>query len=125
MINHTLLLVLVLLQFKHFAIDWCWQTPYELSFKGIYGHWGGLGHSFKHAFGSMLCLLPLLTHGPTLMLIGLVDFALHYHIDWVKVQVNQLLQAQPQHKLFWVLLGFDQLLHQLTYLCLVYLALTN
>ena len=114
----TILLALALLQVKHLIVDWIWQTPYELANKGTYGHLGGVQHSFKHALGSAACLAAFVS---PISLIGVMalDFAVHYHIDWLKCWVNKSLELAPLNPKFWWATGTDQFLHQITYLALI------
>ena len=51
---------------------------------------------------------------------GAIDFAIHYHVDWAKMNLNAKLGWGPTtHEQFWWLLGLDQFLHALTYIMLV------
>lgn len=115
--NETLILVLALFA-KHFIIDFPLQNKYQWSNKGTYGHPGGLLHSALHGFGTMLVfnfVAPVAA-----LYLGLMDFVLHYHIDWAKMNLNSKMGWGPTtHEMFWWLLGLDQFLHALTYICLV------
>lgn len=54
--------------------------------------------------------------------LGLIDFVIHYHIDWAKMNLNAKMGwGANTHEEFWWLLGLDQFLHALTYVGLVYL----
>jgi hypothetical protein len=54
---------------------------------------------------------------------ALADFFVHYHIDWAKMNVSKRYDLQPNNsERFWILLGFDQLLHHLTYFGIVFYA---
>ncbi|RYF04633.1 MAG: DUF3307 domain-containing protein [Oxalobacteraceae bacterium] len=117
------LLTLFLMQTKHLIVDWVWQPPYEHQNKGTYGHWGGIQHAGKNAIGTGLCLLVLVSPIVALHL-AMVDFLVHYHIDWTKVNLNRTFALNPQNAVFWWLTGFDQYLHQVTYLALVGFVLT-
>jgi hypothetical protein len=47
----------------------------------------------------------------------------HYHIDWAKMKISKRYDLQPNNsERFWILLGFDQLLHHITYFVIVYFA---
>jgi len=117
----SFLLLLFLLQVKHLIVDWCWQPAYEFQNKGIYGHFGGVRHAGKNAIGTGLCLLPFF--GVLGAVVGtIVDFALHYHIDYAKVNLNKLKGWGPTtHSEFWYLAGLDQFLHQATYLLIIWI----
>lgn len=104
----------VLMFIKHFICDFVLQYPRHYLNKGNYGKWGGVEHALIHGVGTALIL------GPAL---GLLDFFIHYHIDWAKMNLNKHYgwTATTSEK-FWTLLGFDQLLHLLTYSYLIHLA---
>jgi hypothetical protein len=115
------LLILALLFSKHFIIDFPLQTPYQWMNKGTYGHPGGLLHSGLHALGTLLILL-FFINPPLAVLLALADGAIHYHIDWAKVNINRHYNWTAQHNpAFWTLLGLDQYLHAMTYIGLVVL----
>ena len=116
----SLLALLILLQVKHLIVDWCWQPAYEWMNKGKYGHPGGLRHSAKNAVGTMLCFMffvsPLAALG-----VLVIDFLVHYHIDWAKMNINKKMKWGPTtHDEFWALTGADQFLHQVTYILLAF-----
>lgn len=110
-----LLLLLALLQIKHWYIDFVNQTNEEIASKGIYGDRLGLNHSYKHGVATVLCCIAItgLDYVPFAMLVGLVDFVLHYHIDWFKMQYGN---GNNRTKQFWIHFGADQMAHQLTYI---------
>jgi hypothetical protein len=108
------LALLSLLLIKHFAVDWCLQTEDEVKHKGTYLHPIGIQHSIKHALATVLVTFPFL---PSVALVlGAIDGMLHYHIDWSKQNITLKLGMSTTDKAFWVLIGFDQLLHQFCYL---------
>jgi hypothetical protein len=113
------LLVLLILQVKHFVADFVLQTPYQYLNKGIYGHPGGFIHAGIHALASIFAffvITPSLRLGVALV-IG--EFIAHYHIDWLKEStVKRRKWVFPQSE-FWWMFGADQALHQLTYLVIV------
>jgi hypothetical protein len=110
----------VLLQMKHVLVDWFWQPAYECQNKGTYGHWGGIRHAGKNALGTGFCIgLAFGTEPLFALWIGLIDFVVHYHIDFAKMNLNRLLGYDTGNVQFWRLIGFDQFLHQMTYIGLV------
>ena len=115
--NDTLILILLLFT-KHFIVDFPLQTKFQWSNKGTYAHLGGVLHSGLHGVGTYLCFMwyaPLAA-----VYLAVIDFALHYHIDWAKMNLNKKLGWGPNtHEQFWWLLGLDQFLHALTYIFLV------
>jgi hypothetical protein len=114
------MLLLTLLFVKHWYVDFVNQTMEEVNSKGIYGTRAGLNHSFKHGVGTAICIMAITGPGYFVFCIalGILDFVLHYHIDWAKMNWGN---RDIQNPLFWNHLGLDQLVHQLTYLLITYL----
>lgn len=114
---------MLLLQIKHLIVDWLYQPKYEWSNKGTYGHWGGIRHALKNAVGTGLCFL-LFVGWPMALLVLILDFVIHYHIDWAKMNINRAQAWGPlTHDEFWWLTGTDQFLHQITYIFLIWMVL--
>lgn len=107
-----------LLLLKHFVCDFVLQTPWQIAQKGIYGARGGLVHSGIHVAGTFVVLLAVGTALPTIAIILVAEFIIHYHIDWSKEQTVKRLDWRVGAR-FWNAIGFDQLLHGLTYLAIV------
>ena len=104
-------IILIALQLKHWYIDFVNQTQTEVISKGHYGELSGIMHSLKHGIGTGLIFLLV---DPYLVApIGLLDFILHYHIDWTKRNYGN---QDIQDKRFWAHLGLDQMAHQLCYI---------
>ena len=114
----TILLILILLQIKHWYIDFVNQSEEEVKHKGIYLNWIGVKHSLKQGTGTMLCFIPFVYYPEVCVIFGLIDFILHYHIDYCKMHWGNRDIKTPN---FWAQLGLDQMAHQLTYIGLVYL----
>jgi hypothetical protein len=55
---------------------------------------------------------------PGLWWLGLVDFVVHFAVDFGKSAVSRRTQWKPGDAAFWTLFGFDQMLHHLTGLAL-------
>ena len=119
----SLFLLMLLLQTKHLVFDWLWQPPYEYLNKGTYGHTGGVVHSAKHLLGTWL--IGLIFVSPIeAYLIASIDFTIHYHVDWAKMNINRIRGWSPTtSENFWRLTGVDQYLHQLTYLLICYIVM--
>ena len=113
---YPLAVVLAILQAKHFVCDYTLQNSYQLLNKGTYLHPGGLLHAGLHAFFTMAAFLVVLP--PLALGLGIVvgEFLVHYHIDWAKEQVIRHTGWTPAQAQFWWAIGFDQLLHQWTYI---------
>lgn len=113
---------LLLIQLKHFYVDFINQSISEIEKKGIYGNWVGMWHSIKHGIFTSLCSIVALDFDYYYLtfscILGIIDFVIHYHIDWLK---SNLSSSNPQNKSFWFWLGADQMAHQITYIFLAIL----
>ena len=114
--------LLTALTVKHFIIDFPLQPKYMYSNKGTYGHFGGILHAGLHGLGTYICLI---IFAPEYAIyLAILDMCVHYHIDWAKMNLNKKLGWGPTtHEQFWWLMGFDQLLHSLTYVLIITLAI--
>ena len=120
----SICVLMLLLQIKHLIVDWCWQPEYEWKNKGTYGHLGGLRHAAKNAAGTALCFIPFTTASMAVAVL-IIDFLIHYHVDWAKMNINKAKGWGPlTHEQFWMLTGADQFMHQVTYLALILLAVS-
>jgi hypothetical protein len=117
----SIFILLALLFVKHWYIDFVNQSMEEVNGKGIYGNAYGLMHSIKHGVATFVIFWLFLTNWPLAVIIGFVDFALHYHIDWAKININKRWNYTVENPKFWAWLGADQLAHSLTYLGLVWI----
>jgi hypothetical protein len=111
---------LFLLFVKHFICDFPLQAnPWLYRNKGTYLHPGGIVHAGVHGIGTLLVLAPFI--GSASIIYALIDMIVHYHIDWAKMNVAKHYDLQPHNsEYFWILLGFDQLLHHMTYFMIIY-----
>lgn len=116
---NTVLFLLVLLQIKHWYIDFVDQSMDEVNSKGHYGEWLGIRHSLKHGLGTAFCVWIIggWESIPFALALGLVDGIIHYHTDWAKMNYGN---RDIQNPLFWNHLGFDQMIHQLTYIFIIW-----
>ena len=115
--------LLILLQIKHWYVDFVNQSMDEVNHKGIYMDWRGVKHSVKQGIGTLICLLLVTGWDYWLFcyILGAVDAILHYHIDWVKMNYGN---RDIQNPKFWNHLGLDQMAHQLTYIGIAYITIT-
>jgi hypothetical protein len=126
------LLVLVLFQVKHLLVDFFLQPPYMWMNKGKILHWGGWSHAGLHALASAGIFVLVVPPLPTiewvrlLLILCLSEVFIHFAIDFLKVRVNQHFDwkcnTSPK---FWNLLGVDQFLHQITYIWMTYMWVTQ
>lgn len=116
--------LLVGLMFKHTLVDFCFQSNYLAQYKHQYGHLGGVIHALLHAGGTILVAISIILINISfpvywVALAGLIDFLLHYHIDWAKASWVKHQGYSVNTRAFWVWFGIDQFLHFLTYLGLI------
>jgi hypothetical protein len=116
------LYLLILLQIKHWYIDFVNQSMDEVNNKGTYWHWTGMKHSVKQGIGTFVCVWAIVGYAyiPFAIIVGLIDFVLHYNIDWAKMNWGNRDITTPQ---FWNHLGLDQMAHQLTYIMITYMVI--
>ncbi len=114
-------IALGLLFVKHWYVDFVNQSNEEVASKGIYGAFHGIMHSLKQGVGTALVLALTGVFFLDAILLGLIDFVLHYHIDWAKININKRFNYTIQDPKFWAWLGADQLAHSLTYLYIVWI----
>ena len=117
----TFVVILFLLQIKHWYIDFVDQSMDEVASKGKYGEWLGIRHSLKQALGTYICIALVIgeEYWFFVAVLASIDFVIHYHTDWCKMNYGNRDITTPQ---FWNHLGLDQMIHQFTYILLGYLA---
>jgi hypothetical protein len=113
----SLFVLFALLFIKHWYIDFVNQSEAEVHGKGIYGEAHGLMHSIKHGLATAVIFGLFVFDFKIAIIIGFIDFALHYHIDYCKMRFGN---RDIKTKAFWAQLGLDQLAHYFTYLLLVW-----
>jgi len=115
------LVLLALLFVKHWYIDFVNQSNEEVAWKGTYLDWRGVKHSLKHGIATFLILFIVTTLDLEMSLfLGMLDFIIHYHVDWAKININKENNYTVENPKFWQWLGADQLAHNLTYLFIVW-----
>jgi hypothetical protein len=119
------LLAMLIFQIKHFLCDFALQTTNQVRNKGRYLHMGGITHAGLHTIGSIPALLVLVLSRAPALIAGLLlaEFLIHYHTDWAKAQMDRALRLNDTTSLYWTIFGSDQLIHQLTYIGMIYAAL--
>lgn len=115
-----LLSALGLLQVKHMFADFYLQTPIMLKDRGVYVHPGRALHCTIHAAGTLICFLLLGIPLMALFVLVVAEWVVHYHIDWGKGRWSDLKAHTPAHAGYWRAFGADQMLHQLTYLAMLW-----
>lgn len=116
----TLLLLLTFLQLKHTLADFVLRWPFMLSQLWRYAHAGRAAHAAVHAVltGAILLALSLPAH--LALMIAAVEWAVHFHLDWIKAMHTRASGAGMGQTRFWVAFGIDQLAHQLTYVGIIW-----
>jgi len=111
------LVLLLLLQIKHWYADFKIQTYMQTVKKGVWLDPVGVSHSIDHAWTTLVALMIFNLFVPiaagVILLIAAVEAILHYIIDYTKVKYGCKDNTKPQ---FWNQFGLDQLAHQATYL---------
>ena len=118
---HATLAAVAYLLTKHAVADFFLQSETIYRQKGIYGAPVGLLHAFTH----ILLTAPvffLFPGGSAALAFGLLgaEFLVHYHIDWAKEQIVRHYGWRFADRQYWGALGFDQLLHGLTYVAILW-----
>ena len=108
---------LLLLQIKHWYVDFVMQTMDMVKSKGKYGDWQGMLHSIQHGVATLL-ICSIFASWPVAIFLAGFDIITHYHIDWTKMNYGNRDITTPQ---FWNHLGLDQMAHQIVYLIIALL----
>lgn len=116
----SVLVLICLLQIKHMFADYFLQTDRMLSGRDTYWHLGRAQHAGVHALGSVLVFLGFGASAAFIAVLALAEWAVHFHIDWGKARYSEIRQFDPTQAGYWRANGFDQALHHLTYLAMVW-----
>ncbi len=117
------MILLTLLLIKHFWADWFFQSSEMAAKKGSSWLWLS-AHCGIHIFLSAPLLLFFTSVGTTVLLL-ILEFVLHFLIDWTKSRpILSRLYPMPTHN-FWVLIGLDQLAHQLFYVAVTFIVVSG
>lgn len=116
----TVLVLLIFLQIKHMFADFFLQTPRMLVKRSDYIHAGRVQHAGVHAILSVVCLIAVGAPLIFVLILCLVEGIVHYHIDWVKGSHSEKSGEGPTDGGYWRAFGIDQLMHQLTYVAMIW-----
>lgn len=112
-----ILILLLLLQIKHWYADFKIQTYMQTIKKGVWLDPIGISHSLDHVWGTFVALTVFNIFSPIsaamILLIGIFEGITHYTIDYIKVKYGCKDNTKP---LFWNQFGLDQLAHQTCYI---------
>ena len=112
------LVVLFLLMVKHAVADLYVQSARPIINKAPY--FGGLIHAWDHAL--LTFAVVVFPAGLQWALIAaIVDFVLHWHIDWAKTNIAHYMKWQRTDTKFWKFQALDQICHYSTYFLIVWI----
>ena len=118
-------LLLLTLLICHYLGDFCLTTPAMIRAKADGRNiWPILLHASVHALLVGVCLLVFGVSWKLLLMLMLAELVTHFFIDTCKGRLSAHFQklADMQQKAYWMLYGFDQLLHQLVIVGIWYYA---
>lgn len=112
-------LFVVVMQVKHFLVDFAYQPEWMWRNKGDLEHPGGYVHAGLHSITTALIIMSFGFHWYLVVLLAAVDFLSHYVIDYTKMNSCKALELTPAKPGFYIALGLDQMAHQLVYAFIV------
>jgi hypothetical protein len=118
MTSNDVLVLILLLQIKHFICDGPLQTKAMVDGKSIYGNQLGLLHAGIHGLGTIAALAWFGLGWKMVLALAITDMVLHYHIDFTKENIVRIKGWTIAVREFWWALAADQFLHHLTYLAI-------
>ena len=110
----TLLLIALLV--CHYLADYCLTLPVMIRAKADgKTYWPIVLHSIVHAALVGVCLLLWSVSWSQMLMLMALEMVSHFIIDTAKGRLSASFPvlADVQRKLYWMLYGFDQLLHQM------------
>lgn len=116
------LIAVTLFIIKHTIADYLTQYSWMLRGKATYGAFGGLAHAGWHGILTSVVIWNITTLSLfPVILLGLLDSIIHYHIDYAKSNVWKYKKYTPEDQMYWVTHGVDQMLHFLTYIFIIWI----
>ena len=114
----SLCILLVVMALKHYVADFLLQTNWMAHGKERREGWHAplAVHVLCHG---VITLVIMWVVAPRLWWLALVDIAVHATIDRCKTLIGLRGGWDAQRAEFWWLIGFDQMLHQITNIALV------
>lgn len=112
---------MVVFQVKHFAADFPLQSRYML--QKTRSDWSFLGPLSLHCgIHALMTLMVVMAVRPELWWLAPFDFVTHFVMDRVKSGPRYLgRHNDPKKTGFWIALGFDQMVHHLTHLWIIWM----
>jgi Protein of unknown function (DUF3307) len=120
------IVIMLLLQIKHWYADFWIQSYLQTVYKGVYGHPVGFSHTLEQTIGTLIALLIASYFFPIsvalIIKLALLDMIVHYHVDWVKMKYGT---KDNKTTRYWREFGLDQLAHQFTYILITYIVMKS
>lgn len=115
----TVTALMIVVTAKHFCADFLFQTNWIAAGKAARTGW--LVPLLVHVAGhAILTLAITIVVAPRLWWLSAVEFVVHAVIDRAKVLIGRQQRLDPAKAEFWWLLGFDQFLHHVTDIAIVF-----
>jgi Protein of unknown function (DUF3307) len=121
---YTFFVLLIGFQIKHFVADYLLQPGWILKGKGSFAALGGYAHAGIHAACSAIVLVLAGVPAGLIAMLAAAEFVVHYVLDFSKIRYSSGVDEVTQPARYWGLFGLDQLFHQITYVAMIYFALT-
>lgn len=114
----AVMVLMAVMAIKHFCADFLFQTAGIARGKAARQRW--LTPLLLHALGhAVLTLVVAILAFPQFWWVAVVEFVVHAGIDRAKVIAGNKARIDTSMTAYWWLLGFDQMLHQLTNVAIV------
>lgn len=120
-----LFLLLVLFQVKHFLADYVFQNVYMLQ-KSRAGWDFAPPLAIHCGVHAAMTLAIVLWWNPACWWLAILDFAVHFTMDRIKAGPRYLGRfSDLTSKSYWVAFGFDQMVHHLTHIYIIWVLYTS
>ncbi len=118
-------MLLVIFQIKHFVADFPLQFPYML--KKFSPNWSFVVPLSLHCgVHAVLTLIICLFVQPSLWWLAAIDFVVHFVMDRIKSGPRYLGRFKDTTSAaYWSAFGFDQMVHHLTHIYIIYVLVTH
>ena len=116
-------MLLFMLIIKHALADLVLQSRLTSGDKSNLKSWKGYIHAGDHGLLTFIVLL-FFTSFQNSIIIGMLDYVLHFLIDYIKTVLVRRFGVVQNTRTFWIVQGVDQIAHYSCYFLYV-LLLTN
>ena len=116
-------MLLFMLIIKHALADLVLQSRLTSGDKSNLKSWKGYIHAGDHGLLTFIVLL-FFTSFQNSVIIGILDYVLHFLIDYIKTVLVRRFGVVQNTRTFWIVQGVDQIAHYSCYFLYV-LLLTN